>query len=124
MKKSENPYMALERNFHEPSRLAIMSALCGAATGMSFNDLKDECGLTDGNLSRHLSKLKVAKAVQIKKTFIGSVPHTTVVMSDIGRDSFLEYLHALEIVLERAVEAVSSEEVVIPLPLGQQVASV
>ena len=45
---------ALERVFHEPSRMAILSALCTVRGGMPFTELRDRCGLTDGNLSRHL----------------------------------------------------------------------
>ena len=44
---------ALERIFHEPNRLAIMSTLCAADEGLAFTDLRDACGLTDGNLNRH-----------------------------------------------------------------------
>ncbi len=35
-KKNANPYAGLERLFHEPNRLAIMSALCGAEVGMTY----------------------------------------------------------------------------------------
>ena len=40
---SADPYAALERIFHEPRRLAIMSALLGAPDGLSFNQLKASC---------------------------------------------------------------------------------
>ena len=50
----DNPFEALERIFHEPSRMAIMSALCAADGGLTFNELKERCALTDGNLNRHL----------------------------------------------------------------------
>ena len=58
----DNPYEALERIFHEPSRLAIMSELCAVHQGLAFNELKERCGLTDGNLSRHLAALEKAHA--------------------------------------------------------------
>ena len=109
MKKESNPYDALERIFHEPHRLAIMSALCGAMDGQAFNDLKSECELTDGNLSRHLKTLENAGAVRIKKSFVGSKPRTTVFASEEGREGFLEYLKALEGVLTRAAEAVATD---------------
>lgn len=105
--KHDNPYAALEKNFHEPNRLAIMSALCGAANGLSFSALKRDCELTDGNLSRHLKTLEQAGAVKIKKTFVGSKPRTMVYASEAGRESFIEYLEVLEEVLRKAAEAVA-----------------
>ncbi len=104
MKKS-NPYDALERIFHEPHRLAIMSALCGAVEGRSFNELKSECDLTDGNLSRHLKTLEESGAIKVKKAFVGSRPRTTVHASEDGRESFLKYLKALEAVLQLAADS-------------------
>ena len=49
--------------------------------------------------------------VTIKKSFIGVKPRTTVFLSDQGRESFLEYLSALEIVLQRAADAVQPSDV-------------
>ena len=114
--KPENPYSALERIFHEPNRLAIMSALCGSANGLTFNELKEECGLTDGNLSRHLKALDEAKVIKIKKAFVSSKPQTTVFLSDTGRENFLEYLVALEGVLKKAALAMALEKKPASLP--------
>ncbi len=107
--KSENPYLALERIFHEPNRLAIMSALCRTADGLTFNELKEECELTDGNLSRHLKALEEAKAVKIKKAFVKAKPQTTILLSDHGREKFIEYLKALEEVLQVAAKAAAPD---------------
>jgi len=107
-KHDKNPYAALERVYHEPSRLAIMSALAAAESGKTFNELKQECELTDGNLSRHLKALEEIRAVKIKKTFVGAKPRTTVFLTEPGRESFLEYLKTLEEVLRKAAEAMES----------------
>ncbi len=117
--KDENPYAALERIFHEPNRLAIMSALCGSAEGLTFTELKENCDLTDGNLSRHLKALEEARAVKIQKTFVRSRPQTTVLLSDKGRESFLEYLKALEEVLKKAAHAIEPEKKRVSIPLGR-----
>ncbi len=100
-----NPYAALSRLFHEPSRLAIISALCAAAEGMTFNELKEECELTDGNLSRHLKTLEDAGIVRLRKRFVKAKPQTTVYLAESGRERFLEYLQTLEEVLRKAAEA-------------------
>lgn len=98
----------LERIFHEPNRLAIMSVLCGSRKGISFTDLKDACRLTDGNLNRHLKVLEEADAVRIEKSFVDSKPRTTVHLSETGRKRFSEYLDALSEVVEKARQALPS----------------
>ncbi|MFQ5675341.1 MAG: transcriptional regulator [bacterium] len=105
--KKESLYAELKRVFHEPSRLAIMSALAGETDGLTFNELKDECGLTFGNLSSHLKTLQDAGVIAIRKFFVGNKPCTQVCLTEAGRQSFINYLQALEEVLKKAEDAVS-----------------
>lgn len=121
--KKHAPYDALERIFHEPNRLAIMSALAGASKGCSFTDLKRDCVLTDGNLSRHLKVLEEAKAVRIKKAFVGVKPRTTVTLTADGRRQFMAYLQALEEVLHSAAKAVQPGRAPAPIVLGKTATS-
>jgi DNA-binding transcriptional ArsR family regulator len=107
--KTDTPYDALDKLFHEPNRLAIMSSLAGSS-GLAFGELKEICGLTDGNLSRHLKTLEDAGAVTIKKTFINRRPRTTVYLSDIGKRRFLQYIGVLEQVLKQAALQIQSAE--------------
>lgn len=111
----ENPYTALKRVFHEPSRMAIMSALCGSDEGLAFSELKEEIGLTDGNLNRHLKSLADAGAVTVRKTIVQDRPCTMVWITDLGREGFIDYLKALEEVLFKAAEALEPEEKVASL---------
>jgi DNA-binding transcriptional ArsR family regulator len=99
---SNIPFDALERLFHEPNRLAIISSLVGSVDGLTFQALKKACKLTDGNLSRHLQTLEGAGVVTITKDFVGKRPRTTVVLSKDGKRRFLEYIEALEVVLQQA----------------------
>jgi DNA-binding transcriptional ArsR family regulator len=116
--KQINPYSALERVFHEPNRLAILSALCTESDGLTFNTLKEECQLTDGNLSRHLRALEDQKIIRIKKSFVRNKPQTTILLTDHGRDRFIEYLQALEAVLKKAAASVATQESERHLPVG------
>jgi len=117
---STNPYDALERLFHEPKRLAIVSALCAVGSeGMTFAELKDECELTDGNLSRHLKTLDEAGVVTVRKSFVGAKPRTTVFVSSAGRDRFIEYLDSLERVLNQAIEAARPGQSESSVPLAK-----
>ncbi|MEX1127939.1 MAG: transcriptional regulator [Vicinamibacterales bacterium] len=61
---------ALNRLVHEPSRLAILTAL-SACEKADFLFLLNITGLTKGNLSSHLSKLEQAGLVTIEKKFEG-----------------------------------------------------
>ncbi|RMH89437.1 MAG: ArsR family transcriptional regulator [Calditrichaeota bacterium] len=117
--KSDNIFHALERIFHEPNRLAILSALSSASHGLTFRELKEECGLTDGNLSRHLKALEEAKIVAVEKKFVGSRPRTTVILTDQGRERFIDYLQALEEVLKKAADALAAGNEPVELPLAR-----
>ena len=108
--ESETPYAALERLFHEPARLGILSLLSGAAEGATFTRLKDELQLTDGNLSRHVKALEDAGVVALDRRFAGVKPQTTISITESGREQFIAYLKALEDVLQRAARAVGAGE--------------
>lgn len=110
MSRGKNPFQALEKIFHEPNRLAIMSALCVASNGMSFSKLKSECNLTDGNLNRHLKVLKESKVVRLEKKFVDDKPRTTVFITTKGLDRFNEYLDALADVMKQAREALPKQQ--------------
>lgn len=97
-----DPYSELERLFHEPRRLAILSHLIGVEGGLTFRQIRDLCDLTDGNLNRHLKMLVEARAVRLEKDFVGARPRTTVYLTEEGRKGFVRYLDALEAVLKLA----------------------
>jgi len=94
-----------ERLFHDPSRLAILSALLEQPDETSFNSLKVSCGLTDGNLQSHLKVLKEGGVVALAKEIHNERVRTRVTMTDDGRRRFLNYLEALETALRRAATA-------------------
>ena len=110
MNAEENPFQALEKIFHEPNRLAIMSALCAADDGLSFSELKQACDLTDGNLNRHLKVLKESDAVRVTKAFVDDKPRTTVCLTDTGLNRFNEYLEALAAVVAQARDALPAKK--------------
>lgn len=101
---SEAPYAypGLDRVFHERARLGIMTSLAGHADGLGFSELKALCGLTDGNLSRHLAVLDEAGFVTIDKGYDGKRPVTRCRLSDEGRVRFGRYLDVLQEVLRTA----------------------
>lgn len=108
--ETETPYAALERLFHEPNRLGILSLLSAAPQGQTFTQLKEQLQLTDGNLSRHIKALEEGGVVSLDRRFAGVKPQTTVAITGAGREQFIVYLKALEDVLQRAAQAVGTQE--------------
>lgn len=108
-------FEALERVFHEPSRMAILSVLCTSRNGMSFPELRDRSGLTDGNLNRHIKTLEGEAVVRCTKSFVNDKPRTTVILTSSGMKRFQAYLDALAAVLKQTKAALSSEAQSTPL---------
>lgn len=89
-------FEGLDRVMHEKARLGLLSSLVAHPRGLAFSDLKQLCGLTDGNLSRHLQVLQEAGLVEIQKSFEGNRPQTHCRLTRSGRRRFLDYLALLE----------------------------
>ncbi len=85
----------LEEVFGQRSRLSIVACLVSARK-LSFLDLKQELGLTDGNLSSHLSNLERKRLILLEKGFKGKKPYTEVSITDEGQAAFERYVQALE----------------------------
>jgi DNA-binding transcriptional ArsR family regulator len=101
-----NAFDGLDRVFHERARLSILTALSSRPEGLVFADLKEACGLTDGNLSRHLQCLRDAGVVELWKRAHGpGRPQTLCRVTPDGRKRFLVYLDALEEVVRAAAKA-------------------
>jgi DNA-binding MarR family transcriptional regulator len=95
----------LDRVLHEKARLGLLTSLLAHRDGLSFNQLRDLCALTDGNLSRHLTTLEEAGLVSVTKGLAGKRPQTTVRLTAAGRRRFLDYLALLESIVSGALAA-------------------
>lgn len=104
----------LDRIIHEKARLSILTSLISHPAGLSFNELKSLCALTDGNLSRHVAVLQEAGLVAVTKGFEGNRPHTTCALTPAGRQRFMDYLNELERVLKNAAGATSASPSTVP----------
>ncbi|HEX3953514.1 MAG TPA: transcriptional regulator [Stellaceae bacterium] len=110
-------YAGLDRVIHEKARLGVLTSLMTHPKGLAFADLKQLCGLTDGNLSRHLHVLQEAGLVEIIKGYERNRPLTTCKLTRDGRRRFLDYLAVLEGLVRDAAEAAGTEDFGNP-PLG------
>ena len=98
-------YEGLDRVIHEKARLSVLTSLVAHPKGLVFGDLKQMCGLTDGNLSRHLQVLQEAGLIAIEKGYDHNRPQTVVRLTPAGRARYLEYLEVLEQVVRDAASA-------------------
>lgn len=96
-------YDGIDRVLHEKARLGILTSLTANADGLPFNELKNLCGLTDGNLSRHLQVLSDAGLVEMHKTTEGRRPQTRCHLTPQGRERFLAYVMVLERIVQDAI---------------------
>ena len=101
-------YDGLDRVIHEKARLSVLTSLVAHPKGLLFGDLKQLCGLTDGNLSRHLQVLQEARLVAITKRFEHNRPQTICRITADGRRRYLQYLATLEQVVRDAADAVKA----------------
>ena len=89
----------LDRLIHERIRLGIVSALA-VNESLSFSELKDLLGATDGNLSVHARKLEDAGYVTCRKGFEGRTPKTEYALAAAGRRALERYLAHMEALIE------------------------
>ena len=118
-KKSEGranqyAYPGLDRVIHERARLSMLTSLARYSKGLRFGDLKALCGLTDGNLSRHMQVLQEAGLIDVAKSFENSRPQTTVHLTAEGHKRYVEYLTVLEQVVRDAATAVKEGRTRVP----------
>jgi DNA-binding MarR family transcriptional regulator len=94
------PFLNLDRVIHEKGRLAIMSLLA-ASPELSFTELRDALGMTDGNLTTHIRTLQEAGYVSVAKTYQNNRPLTTCILTAKGRKAFVEYINLLEKIVQQ-----------------------
>jgi DNA-binding MarR family transcriptional regulator len=110
-KKKEEPesgryaYEGLDRVLHEKARLGILTSLSTHPEGLLFNQLKNLCSLSDGNLSRHIQVLEEAGLVEVWKGFHRRRPQTLCRITPAGLKRFQTYLQELEKVVRDAAAA-------------------
>jgi DNA-binding HxlR family transcriptional regulator len=87
----------LDKTIHERGRLGIMTLLA-TRVSWSFQDLKAELKMSDGNLITHLRTLHEAGLVAIIKE-VQDRPQTSYSLTTKGAKAFQDYLSILEQIL-------------------------
>ena len=78
-------YDGLDRVIHERARLSVLTSLIAHPKGLVFGNLRAMCGLTDGNLSRHLQVLEEAQLIAIDKGYDRNRPRAVIRQMVCGR---------------------------------------
>jgi DNA-binding HxlR family transcriptional regulator len=89
----------LDRVIHEKARLSIMTLLAGRGE-WSFQDLKAELGMSDGNLITHIRKLTEPGYVLETRDDSSTRPRTTYALTKAGRKAFKDYIAVLEAIVQ------------------------
>ena len=94
------PFFQLDRVIHEKGRLTIMSMLA-ASPELSFTELRDGLGMTDGNLTTHIRTLQQSGYLSVTKSFQNNRPLTTCALTAAGRKAFASYINLLEQIIRQ-----------------------
>ncbi|MCD6049457.1 MAG: hypothetical protein K0Q55_860 [Verrucomicrobia bacterium] len=94
------PFLQLDRVIHEKGRMAIMSLLA-ARDELSFTELRDSLGMTDGNITTHIRTLQQAGYIGVTKSFQEKRPLTTCSLTPAGRKAFESYINLLEQIVKQ-----------------------
>jgi len=95
-----HPTSSLDDTVHQRHRLGILT-ITAEARRAEFGYLREELGLTAGNLSRHLAVLEEAGLVAVEKGYAGRRPRTWVSITAAGRAALRAELAALTEILRR-----------------------
>ncbi len=94
------PFLQLDRVIHEKGRMAIMSLLAAGAE-LSFTELRDSLGMTDGNITTHIRTLQQAGYIAVTKSVHEKRPLTTCALTPAGRKAFEDYINLLEQIVKQ-----------------------
>ncbi|WBB66927.1 transcriptional regulator [Micromonospora sp. WMMD812] len=86
---------------HAPTRLSLVSLLA-ATDWAEFRYLREQLGLSDSALSKQLATLEQAGYVEVRKSFVGKRPRTSVKLSRRGRAAFDGHVAALQQIVAQA----------------------
>jgi DNA-binding MarR family transcriptional regulator len=104
--------LELDKVIHERSRLMVLTYLSSTGAGESgFTELRDELGLTAGNLSVQLRTLEEAGYVRVDKRFVSNKSYTGVSLTGEGQAALQGYLESLEVIVASLKSASRGREV-------------
>ncbi|MBO6047958.1 MAG: transcriptional regulator [Erysipelotrichaceae bacterium] len=74
------------------STIRIQILLYLNRSSMSYTELKNECGIADGAMTNHITKLKDAEYISAAKGYEHNRPKTTYSITDTGRAKIKQFV--------------------------------
>ena len=119
---SDHPIHDLDDDVHQRVRLGVLAALSGVSRA-DFGHLKQELGVTDGNLGRHLEVLSEAGLVKLTRDTSGSRPRTWVAITGRGRTALRKQVTALRQIMAQIEETEPGRDAQEPTDVGRSTRS-
>ena len=77
-------------------------SMLAASPELSFTELRDGLGMTDGNLTTHIRTLQQSGYLSVTKSFQNNRPLTTCALTAAGRKAFTNYINLLEQIVRQS----------------------
>ena len=97
--EGRHPLADIDQVIHAPARLLILVNLY-VVKSLDYVFLKNQTGLSWGNLSTHLTKLEQAGYLKIEKGYQGKKPQSKIQLTPQGREAFKSYKSSLQTILD------------------------
>lgn len=94
-----HPLADIDQIIHAPARLMILVTLY-IVESLDYVFLKNQTGLSWGNLATHLNKLEAAGYIEILKGYQGKKPQSLIRLTTQGRLAFKDYKKKLQGILD------------------------
>jgi DNA-binding MarR family transcriptional regulator len=97
-----HPAAELDDVVHQRARLGVLAILAEAGTA-EFTYLASRLGLTNGNLSKHMTVLEEAGMIAVEKRFHGRRPKTWLALTPTGRAALRREIATLRAIVDGPV---------------------
>jgi len=95
----DNLLADIDQIIHAPARLRILMMLY-VVESLDYVFLKNQSGLSWGNLATHLGKLENAGYINVIKGYQGKKPQSQIQLTTNGRKAFRSYKNTLQQILD------------------------
>ena len=99
----ENVMNNTSKVFESHIRIQMIASL--SIEDLTYKQMKEILGCTDGNMTTHTKKLIQEGFMEVRKEFVNNRPQTTYHLTDVGRTQFEEYVALLNRLVEEGKQA-------------------
>ena len=99
IQEEPHPLAGIDQIIHVHARLMVLTNLF-VVESADYIFLKNQTGLTWGNLATHLKTLENGGYITIEKGYKGKKPHTMIHLTEHGRAAFRAYKKSMQQVLD------------------------